>query len=205
MLIFLTAVAAQLQPVSINEIAWMGDANNWRNEWIEMKNNTSYPINLTNWTLQIDEKRIGLLGEIKPEDFFLISKDKNISPDLLFKGSLNNKGNHLTLLDSSNRIVDELDFSSGWPEGDNETKRTLEKSITGDWQTSLNVGGTPGKENSNLAVDIKRLSDIEIDKTKNNYINNFDRIFLRGLLTAFFITIISLYLNLKIKKYSINN
>lgn len=205
MLIFLTTVAAQLQSISINEVAWMGDSTNWRNEWIELKNNTSSSINLKNWILMIDDKKTALSGEIKPNNLFLIAKNENLVHDCLFKGSLNNSGNRLTLLDPSNRISDELDFSSGWPGGDNETKRTLEKSADGEWQTSLGIDGTPGKENSKLDPDIKKLSDIEISGARENSPSDFNKIFFKGLSAAFFITIISLYLNLKIKKYSINN
>jgi hypothetical protein len=205
MLIFLTTVVAQLQSVSINEIAWMGDSDNWRNEWIEIKNNTSYPISLENWILMVDDKKTNLSGEIGSNAFFLIAKKESKFHGCLFKGSLNNNGNRLTLLDPSNRIVDKVDFSSGWPGGDNETKRTLEKSENGDWQTSLNVGGTPGKENSKLNIGVKKISNIEISRTERSSSNDFNKIFLKGAFVAFFITIISLYLNLKIKEYSINN
>jgi hypothetical protein len=205
MLTPITPTNIQPQAISINEIAWMGDSTNWRNEWIEIKNNTSRSINLENWTLTIGDKKTNLSGRINPNDFFLIGKNTKTPNDSLLKGSLNNNGTLLTLSDPSNRIVEKLDFSSGWPAGDNETKRTLEKSTDNGWQTSLNVGGTPKKENSNPRPNVKNISDIEIDEGRNSYSNNFNRTFLRGLAIAFFITIISLYLSLRIKKYSAKN
>ena len=37
--------------VVINEVAWMGTSDNWRDEWIELHNPTSSSIDLTGWVL----------------------------------------------------------------------------------------------------------------------------------------------------------
>lgn len=201
-MISLLFVMALEPSVLINEVAWMGDNNNWRNEWIELYNQGLSPISLDRWTLVIDDTKTTLSGIIDPNSFFIISKDKNTRYDNILKGSLKNTGNHLTLLDSSNSIVDEQDFSSGWPAGDNQTKRTMERTSNG-WQTSLNIVGTPGKENSLLVSNLK-LSDIEILEDSSN-ISNFSRIFFQGIILSSFISIIGLYLNLRLKKYSIKD
>lgn len=192
-----TLFALALEPsVLINEIAWMGDTNNWRNEWVELYNQGQQIINLDSWVLMIDENKTKLSGLIEPDSFFVISKG-----DLL-KGGLKNTGNSLTLLDSSNNIVDEHDFSSGWPAGDNQTKRTMER-IGSSWQTSFYPNGTPDSKNS-LAKRSVQSSNIEIIKDKKN-INNFLMIVIEGLAISSFISIISLYLNLRLKKYSIKD
>jgi len=92
--------------------------------------------------------------------FFLLERTNdetvsNIKADLIYKGGLNNKGEHLKLINSQGKVVDEIDFSSGWFFGDNKTKRTMERinfSKSGDdsknWQTSKNPGGTPKSKNS---------------------------------------------------------
>jgi len=183
--------------VLINEIAWMGDTDNWRNEWVELYNQDQSSINLDNWILLIDDSKTFLSGTIHPDSFFVISKDK-------LKGNLKNTGNYLTLLDSSNNIVDEQDFSSGWPAGDNETKRTMERSENG-WKTSFSVNGTPGKKNSFIEAKNIVPSDIEISDDNGRNSSIFLRVLLSGMLISSFITIFILYLNLKPKKDSIKN
>ena len=190
--------ALAMEPaVLINEIAWMGDTDNWRNEWVELYNQDQSSINLDNWILLIDDSKTFLSGTIHPDSFFVISKDK-------LKGNLKNTGNYLTLLDSSNNIVDEQDFSSGWPAGDNETKRTMERSENG-WKTSFSVNGTPGKKNSFIEAKNIVPSDIEISDDNGRNSSIFLRVLLSGMLISSFITIFILYLNLKPKKDSIKN
>lgn len=119
--------------VFINEICWMGDKDSYRNEWVELYNSSTSPISLSAWKLM--EKNLD--GKIPPQGF------------LLFKIILNNKGEHLKLIDDQGILIDELDCSSGWPFGDNKTKQTMEKRDTFDgWQSSRNPGGTPLAENS---------------------------------------------------------
>ncbi len=197
-------VLAMEPSVLINEVAWMGDSNNWRNEWIELYNQGQSPVNLNNWVLMIDDTKTILSGIIDPDSSFVISKNREMEYNNILKGNLRNTGNHLTLLDSSNNIVDEQDFSSGWPAGDNETKRTMERNDDG-WQTSSGINGTPGKKNSLLEKREVVLSDVEIQESKERNPSNFLRIFLWGIATSSFISVFSLYLNLKSKKYSIKN
>ena len=47
-------------------------------------------------------------------------------------------------------MQDEIDAKEGWPAGDNETKRTMERTVEGvkQWHTSEVIGGSPGQENS---------------------------------------------------------
>jgi hypothetical protein len=144
--------------VIINEITWMGSTNSANDEWIELKNTTDKDITLSSWVLKTsDEKiKINLTGSILAQGFYLLERtDDNTVPsitaDTIYKGSLNNTGQYLKLYDSSNNLIDQGDFSLKWPAGDNTTKQTMEKTLTG-WQTSKKPGGTPKVENSSGAI-----------------------------------------------------
>lgn len=190
--------ALAMEPtILINEIAWMGDTENWRNEWVELYNQDQSPININGWVLLIDDTKTLLSGTIQSKSFLVVHKDK-------LKGNLKNTGNRLTLLDSSNNIIGEQDFSSGWPAGDNETKRTMERSKNG-WQTSFLINGTPGKENSFIEAKEAILSDIEISRDDEKNLSFFLKVFLLGIFASSLATVFILYLNLRPKKYNIKN
>ncbi len=151
-----------LSSVVINEVAWMGTETSVNDEWIELYNNSGSQINLDGWKLIAEDgtPEIDLKGEIPPKGFFLLERTDDetlptIKADLIYKGSLSNKGEYLKLIDSEGKLIDEVNCASGWFEGDNKTKRTMERknpSVSGstpeNWQTSENPGGTPKAENS---------------------------------------------------------
>jgi len=153
--------------VVINEIAWMGTKESFSNEWIELYNNSATPLNLVGWKLITEDGRveINLEGEIPSKGFFLLERTDDetlptIKADLIYKGGLSNKGEYLKLTDPKGKIIDEVNCASGWFEGDNETKRTMERknpSVSGsnpeNWQTSENPGGTPKAENSQVKIE----------------------------------------------------
>lgn len=154
--------------VLINEICWMGNESSSSNEWIELYNNSDKNISLDNWTIKISgTKIIKLEGSISSQGFYLLSRNKNQeNVDLFFNKALNNNGEFLQLIDSSNNIIDSLDFSNGWPYGDNRTKQTMERNTKG-WQTSLDKGGTPKKENSFIEKNLE--TKTYIPESNNNY------------------------------------
>jgi len=153
--------------VVINEIAWMGtpvqgieSKDWWRYEWLELYNNDGNPVVIDGWRIELYRSDldfgINLTGTIPANGYFLIvSSDKIPGYDLNYAnlgGKLNNGGQKILLKDNSNTIIDNLDFSSGWPAGDNTTKQTMERNTNG-WQTSLNAGGTPKAQNSTGATE----------------------------------------------------
>ncbi len=140
--------------VIVNEVAWMGTENSSYDEWIELKNKSERNINLAGWRLEAADgtPEVELAGKINAGGFFILERtDETTLPeqkaDLIYKGALSNKGERLTLLDGEGNPVDEVDAQAGWPEGDNESKRTMERKEDG-WQTSKIKGGTPGAKNS---------------------------------------------------------
>jgi len=178
--------AANPLDIVINEVAWMGTNNSPQDEWIELYNNLSFPINLSGWELKSDDgtPEVVLEDKIPAKGFFLLERTDettliNVKSNLIYKGNLNNKGEHLKLFDPEGKIIDEIDCSDDWFKGDNETKRTMERkdtSISGEnpenWQNSQDIGGTPKTKNS-LGEKIKELDsrlseeEIQVKKTEN--------------------------------------
>lgn len=150
--------AATQGDVVINEIAWMGNTASANNEWLELKNTTNSDVNVFGWTLTSSDGKIkaNLKGFIIAQGFYLMERtDDNSVPevpaDLIYVGALNNAGQDLTLQDTAKNIIDRVNFPVAWPAGNNTTKQTMEKTLTG-WQTSLNPGGTPKAKNSTGVV-----------------------------------------------------
>lgn len=135
----------QQDAVVFNEIAWMGNSESPNKEWIELKNISSNLINLAGWQL-LD----------KTEDIKLVFSDISLNPKGLlvlersvdYKGAMNNTNEALFLLDSLCVLRDKVLADEEWPAGDNDTKRTMERTSDLGWQTSENEGGTPRLANS---------------------------------------------------------
>lgn len=140
--------------VVINEIAWMGTDVSATDEWIELYNNTSGEIDLTGWTLKAIDgtPEITLSGKIVAHGYFLLERTNDSSvpdtaADQIYAGGLSNTGENLELRDAENNLINLIDCLEGWLTGDNDTKQTMEKTDS-QWQTSLDVGGTPKSQNS---------------------------------------------------------
>ncbi len=156
--------------VAFNEIAWMGNKNSANDEWLELKNNTNSDIDLSGWKIKSADGKlnISLKGFIIANGFYLMERtDDNSVPqipaDIIYVGALSNTGQYLKLYDNLNNLVDSIDFLQKWPNGDNATKQTMEKT-TSSWQTSANAGGTPKSENSTGATIITK-AETSSDKT----------------------------------------
>lgn len=160
--IFLSISETKASNVVINEIAWMGTKSSYGDEWIELYNNTDNDVNLKGWKIISSDKflNIPLEGTIPKKGFFLLERSDDltipeIKADLIYKGSLNNKGKHLILLNNNGEIEDEINCASGWFAGNNTTKQTMERKDPSqkgndptNWQSSRNPQGTPRKRNS---------------------------------------------------------
>jgi len=203
---------AQENTIVVNEIAWMGTQEQWQNEWIELYNITDSPISLDKWILKAedDSPKIELSGKIGAHSYFLLERtDDTTVPEIpahqIYKGGLNNEGEHLILLNSSGEIIDEADCVLGWFSGNNETKKTMERinpllfgSDISNWQTSQKAGGTPGQDNSSK-TKIKKEKDIEMISTvsDNSY---FSFLLIIGIIISLFISMLILAFWLKLKQ-----
>jgi len=144
-----------LASVIINEIAWMGTNISYSDEWIELYNNTNSLINLDGWTLKAIDgtPEINISGIIQANGFFVLERTDdttlpNIIANQIYTGALGNKGEHLKLFDNQNNLIDEVNCTGSWFAGDNKTKQTMERTNSGNWQTSQEFNGTPGIKNS---------------------------------------------------------
>lgn len=142
--------------IIINEVVWMGSADSSNDEWLELKNISSATIDLSGWQILSKSGNIKTIlsgGRVSPNSLFLLERtDDNSAPgvaaDLVYAGAIKNSEEALYLFDKNCQLQDEVIASPDWPAGDTTSKRTMERKSDLTWQTSLNPGGTPKKENS---------------------------------------------------------
>lgn len=165
--------------VVINEIAWMGTNFSYNDEWIELYNNSNSTLNVEGWQLISEDGalKINLKNKILPQSFFLLERTDDstipkIKADIIYTGSLNNKGEHLKLLNEQGIIIDEINCLSEWFFGDNQTKQTMERKSPlssgenpDDWQNSSISEGTPREKNSLIEIKIEKN-----EPKKTNYV-----------------------------------
>jgi len=142
--------------VVINELMWMGSSGNEYDEWIELRNTTGSPADLTGWKIDgagSDSDSITLSGTIPASGYFLIShfvssssaiKDAIVVDQVIAGISLVNTGEQLTLKSASGVTIDQTP-SGTWVAGTHTSPATVERSMerndnpsTG-WHTCLNV------------------------------------------------------------------
>lgn len=188
--------------VIINEIAWMGQESSFNDEWLELYNNSSSEIDLSGWEIKSENGKLNikLNGKISAKGFFVLERTDDqtlpeIPADLIYKGSLNNSGEHLVLLDKEKKLIDEINCQNGWFAGDNKTKQTMERKNSllpgndkNNWQNSAKPGGSPKKENK--APDKETLINPENQKTETpgldflNDSNDFLKIYISEILPS---------------------
>lgn len=166
-LLLLFPIFVSAQPI-INEIAWMGSlvegvdsGQEWRYEWIELFNEGD-TIVLDGWSIELYRDKldfsIPLSGILYSGEYLVFgASDKITGVDVSYSnlgGKFMNGGQRVVLRNSSG-IVEELNARDGWFAGSNRDKKTMERKDslrdagdTGNWGTSLLVGGTPGFENT---------------------------------------------------------
>ena len=144
--------------VIINEIAWMGTTNSAADEWIELRNISGTAVNLAGWQLLDKDNQIEIIftkeNQIPANGFYLLERTDdnsvpNVAADLIYTGGLGNTNEAIYLFDENCQLQDEVLTNSDWSDGDNSSKRTMERKNNLTWQTSSNIGGTPKKANSN--------------------------------------------------------
>lgn len=164
---FFPIIAADYPIVAINEIAWMGTILSSDDEWIELKNNTSQPLDLSGWRLATNDGTpdIFLSGIVPAGGYFLLERtDDNsvasISANQIYTGALSNGGEELVLYDNSGNIIDSVFATDGWPAGDNPSKATMERidsllpADSANWQSSFIAGGTAAADNSQSSAPV---------------------------------------------------
>jgi uncharacterized repeat protein (TIGR01451 family) len=130
-------VSANPLDVVINEIAWMGTEADYRDEWIELYNNTEQVIELTGWSIVAYDgtPAVSLTGAISASGYYLLERSddaavSDIPADLIYTGALENDpaAESLVLLGADGQVVDTANVDGGpWPAGHNDTKATMER------------------------------------------------------------------------------
>lgn len=155
------------------------------NEWIELRNITSSPINLQNWRLADLTGQSGPMPNfiLQPDSMVIVCTGSAITALSTFGTtisvtsfpSLDNDGDQLTLRAANGRTIHTVSYLSSWYQ--NELKKeggwTLEMIDTkspcagmSNWKASVSTtGGTPGKKNSIDAIN----NDTESPKLKRAY------------------------------------
>ncbi len=134
---FKVEIRAKEGDVVINELMWMGSAQDEGDEWIELKNMTDRDIDLSNWDIMNAGKGNG--GhieiphgyEIKAGGYFLITAKKwkdteiNLSKDLkkdegythVSGMDLKDEGEQLVLRNKNKEVIDTAWQDEQWPDG----------------------------------------------------------------------------------------
>ncbi len=138
--------------VVINEIMWSGSNAVPSDEWVELKNNTSSAIDLTNWSIDnlgdTSTPNISIpSGVISANGYFLIAnniKDNsviNVDPNLQTSSmELLNTGEQLILKNNNRQTIDTANDSGPWFAGSNiNPKKSMSRnSPSGDGTLSSN-------------------------------------------------------------------
>ncbi|MBC8506452.1 MAG: lamin tail domain-containing protein [Chloroflexi bacterium] len=158
-----TSTSIQNQYVVINEIAWSGTDASTGDEWIELYNYGSQPVDLSNWSLGAADGTpvITLNGVISSGNFFLLERTNentisNISADQIYTGPLGNSGESLLLRDAGGNLIDSVNIDGDdWPGGTSSSGTpqyaTLERTSIGasDSNWGTNNGITRNGEDAN--------------------------------------------------------
>lgn len=148
--------------VVINEIMWMGSTGSYADEWLELRNLTSQPVDISNWRIDNASSILAYFEipagkTIDSNGFYLIanfdnsnsSSELNIHPDYVntniqFNNTYNING-QLILKDKNLNIIDNTPVANttNWPAGSNEPyKQSMERSnppgdgtVAGNWHT----------------------------------------------------------------------
>lgn len=138
------------------------------NEWIELKNSSAFPINLSGWRISDITGQSGTMPSfvLQPDSFVIVCTGSAVAAMSVYGNviavtsfpSLDNGGDQLSLYDATGAIIHSVSYTDKWFQ--NELKKaggwTLEMIDTknpcngfSNWIASNDAkGGTPGKKNS---------------------------------------------------------
>src|SRR3989344_449666 len=162
---FSSGGSAPKRTIVFNELAWMGspasgetDASAMSaNEWMELRNLSGETAELDGFRIMSADGSLNItIGDapgVGNGGFALLERtDDDTVPgataDFIYVGGLANSGEHLKLFSAQCELLDEVQASAGWPAGESDTKRTMERNADGSWHTSADIGGTPKAVNS---------------------------------------------------------
>ena len=161
--------------VLINEVAWMGTEESYLCNWIELYNSGEQSVDITDWTLEINDtvrelaEGSGPSSVIAAGDYLVLKRETGTCPDpvpevdgwTLTMGNLPNSGATLRLLRSDGSLEDQVAGGEDWEiiGGDNDSKQTAQRTDDG-WITAT---PTPGEANAETDT-----TDDSTDSTESN-------------------------------------
>ena len=155
--------------VTFNEIQYHPDDDNPALEWIELYNDMSIDMELSNWVIEGGmDFRFPANSILAANSYLVVAADpvtlstatgitNVVGP---FTRRLANSGDTLRLRNHNNRLIDEITYNDGdpWPILADGTGLSLAKrdrfmasSPAGNWRASQEIGGTPGRVNFTVA------------------------------------------------------
>ena len=158
----------QAHSILINEIMYEPIPSNL--EWVEIYNEDSLQINLSGWKLfdNTNKTFIKINSDIiQGNSFAIITEDSDafLSNHTQFNGtifevssiSLNNAGEIIRILNKTNSLIDEVNYSSTWGSSSNYSLELIDSAQNNNdgnnWRTSFTAGGTPGLQNAVLGIN----------------------------------------------------
>lgn len=174
----------------ITEIMYNLEGADDKREWIEIYNNGSEPIDLTDWRFNDGSNHLLVLTPEKGGQGSIIIQSNQyavLAGDAVvflnehsgFSGtvidtvmSLNNTFDTLKIIDNQGVEIDILIYESGW--GANGNGMSLERmdflgpNNSSNWQESKIAGGTPGGDNSSTQSPSLENNNQENNNTENN-------------------------------------
>jgi len=165
----------------------MFDPEKDKPEWIEIYNNSDFPVNLKDWCLvnyadkSFQKSVINKNVVIRKGEYFILTKNKSsfeLGENIieLNIGALGNLTERLSIKNYNNQISDTLFYSSNWKVLKNrsiERMSFFNKNTLQNWHFSLHKNkSTPGKKNSVFALSSYTSGDLLINEIMYNPGNN---------------------------------
>lgn len=151
--------------ILLNEVAWMGSESDAKKEWIELKNISTSTILIRGWEVRDATANIDVRIErasLSSGEFLVLRRGID------FTGTINNSDESLSLFDTKCTLVDLVVAGSSWPAGDSKSERTAERGADLSWHSSLEAGGTPGRENDKGQISNDKKGGGTTEQTTNN-------------------------------------
>lgn len=111
--------------VIISEVAWSGTLATANDEWIELYNTRSTPIDISGWRLVSDNGSVDIVlnGVIPGKGFFLLERARDltvsdVTANQIYTGTLSDAGDVLRLSKPDGTVMDTANSDGGaWPAG----------------------------------------------------------------------------------------
>jgi spore coat protein H len=187
--------ALDIRKVVINEINYHSSDSLDTGDWIEFYNPNDFTVFLGTYIFKDSNEEnqysFPKSAIIEPNSYFVLCQDvdlfKTIHPNQFAMGNFNfglsNSGESVRLFDPNNILVTQVDYTDDYPWPSNTDGKgytlelkdpNLENNHYLSWDSSEEMGGTPGKQNSNLLTSADYEDPTLKIKLYQNYPNPFN-------------------------------